>query len=69
MVGAMLDVLRRSGQNIDAAMIEKSCEVLSQQRLSASRVVTPNLSAGPTRGYARQRARHKLTDDRLQSPG
>merc|ERR1719497_218714 len=52
MVVALLDVLRRSGQNVDATMIGKSCEALRTAMRNAPPGTTTQTTAAKALGYA-----------------
>merc|ERR1712127_419527 len=52
MVVAMLDVLQRSGQNIDVAMIEKSCEALRTAMRGSAPGTVSQTTASKALGYA-----------------
>jgi len=52
MLSALLDVLQRSGQNVDAGMIGKSCEALRMAMRSAPPGTTTQTTAAKALGYA-----------------
>lgn len=52
MVRALLDVLQRSGHNVDATMIEKSCEALRTAMRAAQPGTNSQTTAAKALGYA-----------------